>query len=61
MDGPATKMTLHAKLHVDFTSCRRQKVKYSVLKQFSQLFPKQGSLHKKQKALHTFKLDGILL
>jgi len=54
MVSPATKMKLHEKLQVVFTSCRRHTVKYRVLKQFSQLFSKQGSLHKKQKASHYF-------
>lgn len=58
--SPATKMMLHAKLHVDFISCKRLIVKYCVLKQFSQLFSKQSSLHKSRRHHITFKLYDIL-
>lgn len=46
---------MNAKLHVDFINSRRHIIKYCMLKQFSQLFGTQGSLHKKQKASHYFQ------
>lgn len=62
MVSPATEMILHAKLHIDFRSCKTD----SKLLCAESIFPTvlkswTGSLHKKQKASHYFQIIWQLI